>query len=38
MYLKPIETLTILTSSYVLYGVARYIYNFFIVKFKKKKV
>lgn len=38
IYLKPVETLTVLTSSYVFYGIARYIYNIFIVKFKKKKV
>ena len=38
IYLRPIETLVILTSVYVIYGIFRYFYNIFIVKFKKKKV
>lgn len=38
IYLRPIETITILTTVYILYGIVRYFYNLFIVKFKKKKV
>ncbi|MFV0480739.1 MAG: CDP-diacylglycerol--serine O-phosphatidyltransferase [Campylobacteraceae bacterium] len=36
VYLRPVETLTILVTLYVLYGILRVIYNY-IAKLKKKK-
>ncbi|ARJ56774.1 CDP-diacylglycerol--serine O-phosphatidyltransferase [Campylobacter cuniculorum] len=37
LYLYPLESLLILVSSYVLYGILRAIYMFFILRFKRIK-